>query len=333
MTMPYLDNLPLSPGQAILIFGFLVFGILLAISGLFGLASEGRHRAEARVNRRLDMLARGIDPKAVLETLRRNVDVDQAWTRHVPGARWLGRQLAQSGMSMTLTRLLLLMAMLTVGVYGTLSMMPNLTGPSTILLALLFGIVLPVFLVRRKRNARLRRFAEQLPEAIDMLVRSLRVGHPLSAACQMVADELSDPIGTEFGIAVDEMTYGLDLNEAIENLGNRIDVSDLRYLIIAVNIQYGAGGNLAEILNGLGKVIRDRFHMYRKIRAVSAEGRMACTFLTIFPFAVVLGIWILHKDYYLSVADHPLFHVLAVIGAVLVLLNTVLMRWITNIKV
>jgi tight adherence protein B len=333
MTMFNLDTLPLSPGQAILIFGFLIFGILLAINGLFGLVSESRHRAEARVNRRLDMLARGIDPKAVLEALRRNIDANPAWTRYVPGARWLGRQLVQSGMSMTLQRLLLLMAGLTVGVYGTLSMMPNLTGPSTIGLALLFGIVLPVVLVRRKRNARLRRFAEQLPEAIDMLVRSLRVGHPLSAACQMVADELSDPIGTEFGIAVDEMTYGLDLNEAIENLGNRIEVDDLRYLIIAVNIQYGTGGNLAEILAGLGKVIRDRFQMYRKIRAVSAEGRIACTFLTIFPFAVVLAIWIFYKQYYLSVADHPLFQVLAAAGAVLVLLNTVLMRWITNIKV
>src|SRR5690349_21678573 len=108
MIMFNLDTLPLSPSQAILIFGFLVFGILLAVSGLFGLASESRKRAEARVNRRHEMLARGIDPKAVLEALRRNVDVDQAWIRHVPGARWLGRQLAQSGMSMTLTRLLLL---------------------------------------------------------------------------------------------------------------------------------------------------------------------------------------------------------------------------------
>ena len=333
MSMFNLDSLPLSPGQVILIFGFLVFGILLAISGLFGLVSESRHRAEARVNRRLDMLARGLDPKAVLEALRRNIDNEQAWPRYLPGAQWLGRQLAQSGMSMTLTRLLLLMAALTVGVYGALSMMPNLTGPTAIGLALLFGIVLPVVLVRRKRNARLRRFAEQLPEAIDMLVRSLRVGHPLSAACQMVADELSDPIGTEFGIAVDEMTYGLDINEAIENLGNRISIADLRYLVIAINIQYGTGGNLAEILSGLGKVIRDRYHMYRKIRAVSAEGRMACTFLTIFPFVVVLSIWIFHKEYYLSVADHPLFQLLAVVGAVLVLLNTVLMRWITNIKV
>jgi tight adherence protein B len=328
-----LDALPVSPGQAILIFGFLVFGILLAVNGIFGLASESRKRAEARVNRRLEMLARGINPKAVLEVLRRNIGDENDWARHVPGAGWLGRQLAQSGMEMTLARLLLLMAALTIGVYWVLTLVLDLAPPVVFGLALLFGVALPVLLVRRKKSKRLRRFAEQLPEAIDMLVRSLRVGHPLSAACQMVADEMSDPIGTEFGIMVDEMTYGLDLNEAIENLGGRIEVEDLRYLVTAVNVQYGTGGNLAEILHGLGKVIRDRFHMYRKIRAVSAEGRMAATFLTIFPFAVVIIIYITHKEYYLSVADHPLFRVLAAVGAGLVLLNTILMRWLTNIKV
>jgi tight adherence protein B len=148
-----------------------------------------------------------------------------------------------------------------------------------------------------------------------------------------VAEEMPDPIGTEFGIVVDEMTYGLDLNQAIVNLGARVDLPDLQYLTVAVSIQYGTGGNLAEVLAGLSKVIRDRFHMHRKIRAVSAEGRMAATFLSIFPFVVVGGIFLLHKAYYLSVADHPLFRILAVTGGVLVLMNMIVMRWLTNIKV
>ena len=327
------DALSVSTGQAVLIFGLTILGILLMVSGIYSMASEGRRRAEARVNRRLEMLALGIDPREVLETLRRNIDNKNIWVRYVPGAEWLGRQLIQSGMTITLGRLLLLMLGLTVGIFAVLSVVLQMPRPMALIFAILLGVVLPVFQVCRKKRARLRRFAEQLPDAIDMLVRSLRVGHPLSAACHMVAEELSDPIGTEFGIAVDEMTYGLDLNEAIGNLGSRIEVPDLRYLVIAVNIQYGTGGNLAEVLSGLCKVIRDRFHMYRKIRAVSAEGRIASVFLTIFPFAVVGGIWILHKDYYLSVADHPLFHTLAAIGAALVLLNTIVMRWLTNIKV
>jgi tight adherence protein B len=327
------DSLPLTAGQAILVFGLTVLGILLAVNGMFGLASESRRRSEARVNRRLEMLARGLDPRAVFDALRRGADDQTSWSRYVPGLQWLGGELAQAGMTVTLGRLVLLMLAATLGVFTVLVVALRPPLPAAFMLALMVGVGLPVLHVVRRRRARLRRFAEQLPDAIDMLVRSLRVGHPLSAACKMVAEELPDPIGTEFGIAVDEMTYGLDLNEAIQNLGLRVDVPDLQYLTVAVNVQYGTGGNLAEILHGLGKVIRDRFHMYRKIRAVSAEGRMAATFLTIFPFAVVGGIWILHKDYYLSVADHPLFHILAAVGAVLVLLNTIVMRWLTNIKV
>lgn len=331
--MPDLEFLSLTAGQAVLIFGLTILGILLAVNGMYGLASESRRRSEARVNRRLEMLARGLDPRAVLEALRRRIDDQPAWARYVPGSRWLCGQLVQAGMTLTLGRLVLLMGALALGVLVALLFGLQLPLFTALPLALLAGIGLPVAVVLRRKRARLGRFAEQLPDAIDLLVRSLRVGHPLSAACQMVAEELPDPIGTEFGIAVDEMTYGLDLNEAIHNLGARVHVPDLQYLIVAVNIQYGTGGNLAEILAGLGKVIRDRFHMYRKIRAVSAEGRLAATFLTIFPFIVVGGIWILHKDYYLSVSDHPLFHVLAAIGALLVVANSILMRWLTNIKV
>jgi tight adherence protein B len=327
------DNLSLSPGQGILIFGLTVLGILLAVNGMFGIASESRIRSEARVNRRLEMLARGMDPRAVLEALRRSAADLGPWVRYIPGAGWLGEQLAQSGMAISLQRFLLIIVALVVGLSALFIVGLRQPAITAIPVALMIGIGLPILYLLRKKRLRLRRFSEQLPEAIDMLVRSLRIGHPLSAACQMIAEELPDPIGTEFGIAVDEMTYGLDLNEAIQNVGNRVDVPDLQYLTVAVNIQYGTGGNLAEILNGLGKVIRDRFHMYRKIRAVSAEGRMAATFLTIFPFVVVGGIWVLHKNYYLAVSDHPLFQILAALGAALVLLNTIVMRWLTNIKV
>jgi tight adherence protein B len=327
-----LSSLHISAGQAILIFGLTVLGILLAVNGLFGLVSEGRRRAEGRINRRLEMLARGTDPKAVLDALRRTADLKPGWMRFVPAADWMADSLRQAGMTITLGRFVLAMAAGTL-VLTSILKLAGFPLAMAVMLALMLAVGLPLFGLTRRRQKRLKKFAEQLPDAIDMLVRSLRVGHPLSAACQMVAEELPDPIGTEFGIAVDEMTYGLDLNEAIQNLGDRLDVPDLQYLTVAVNVQYGTGGNLAEILHGLGKVIRDRFHMYRKIRAVSAEGRMASVFLTIFPFVVVAGIWVLHKDYYRSVSDHPLFHMLAGVGAVLVILNTVVMRWLTNIKV
>lgn len=328
-----LDSLPLSPAQAILVFGAIVLGILLSVTGLYNLAAESRHRAEAKVNRRLELLAHGTDPRAVLAILKRTFNEEPAWTRAIPGYRWLSRHMAQAGMSMSVARLMLIMAALTVVWTVLVAFIARLPIVVVLPLGAIIGIGAPVLLVLRRERKRLQRFAEQLPDAIDLLVRSLRVGHPLSAACQMVAEEMPDPIGTEFGLAVDEMTYGLDLNEAINNLSARIPVADLQYLTVAVNIQYGTGGNLAEILHGLGKVIRDRFHMYRKVRAVSAEGRMAATFLTFFPPLVVVGIFLIHRDYYMGVADHPLFHILAAIGGFLVLMNSIVMRWLTNIKV
>lgn len=328
-----IGTISLSPGQTVLLFGCLILGIFLAVTGLYNLAADRRRRSEARVNRRIEMLARGGDPKAVLAMLKRGIGDLPVWLRRVPGIDWLSRQMAQAGMSVPIERLAAVMIAIALAALLGLSLATRLPAHFLLVPAVLAGVALPVMYVSQRRRKRLARFAEQLPEATDMLVRSLRVGHPLSAACQMVAEEMPDPIGTEFGIVVDEMTYGLDLNQAIVNLGARVDLPDLQYLTVAVSIQYGTGGNLAEVLAGLSKVIRDRFQMYRKIKAVSAEGRMAATFLSIFPFVVVAGIFLLHKSYYLSVADHPLFHILAAVGGALVIMNMVVMRWLTNIKV
>ena len=170
-------------------------------------------------------------------------------------------------------------------------------------------------------------------DAIELLVRSLRVGHPLSSSISLVANEMSDPIGTEFGIAFDEMTYGLGLKEAVENLSRRVDVPDLRYMTVAINTQYGTGGNLAEVLEGLSRVIRARFTMYRKILAVSAEGRYAALFLTFFPFVPAGLLFLLQPKLYSSVSDHPYFLPLMGLGCLMCVMNSILMRIVVKIKV
>ena len=237
-------SIQLSPGQAILLFGCLILGILLAVSGLYNLASDRRRRSEAKVNRRMEMLARGGDPKAVLEMLKRGIGELPTWLRWVPGIDWLGRQMAQAGMNIPIERLVVAMLVIGLAAFLGLSLATRLPAHFLLPVAGLAGVMLPILYVRHRRSRRLARFGEQLPDATDLLVRSLRVGHPLSAACQMVAEEMPDPIGTEFGIVVDEMTYGLDLNQAISNLGGRVDLPDLQYLTVAVSIQYGTGGIL-----------------------------------------------------------------------------------------
>jgi tight adherence protein B len=315
-----------------LLYAALFVGVLLAFEGLLQLIAELRSGPRAQVNRRMQMLADGRSPHDVLASLRRN-SRGQGIIAALPILGSLERLLTQAGTSASIGRALLWMAICGALAFALLRLVLALAPPITLMLAVVLGIALPVLHLMRRKARRLRRFEEQLPGALDLLVRSLRVGHPFNAALAVVAQEMPDPLGSEFGIVVDEVTYGQALDEALERLNERIDLPDLRYLTIAVQIQYGAGGNLAEVLDGLANVIRDRFQMFRKIRAITAEGRLSSWFLSLFPIAMVVAVQGVKPDYYTQVADHPLFPILAAITAVLLILNLVFMRLITKIKV
>src|ERR671924_1245734 len=154
------------------------------------------------------------------------------------------------------------------------------------------------------RSRRQRQFGAQFPDALDMIVRSLRAGHPVPIAITMVAREMPDPIGSEFGIVADEITYGIDLEAALRNLYFRIGQDDLPLFVTAVAIQGSTGGNLGEILDNLSRVIRERFKMRRKIRALAAEGRASALILSSLPIAMFLIVQLVAPDFYASVWHH-----------------------------
>ena len=137
---------------------------------------------------------------------------------------------------------------------------------------------------RRRRHAA---FAARLPDAIDIIVRSLRAGHPVPVAISMVGRELPDPVGTEFGMVADEVTYGADIETALRNMMRRVGQEDLPLFVTSVGIQSSTGGNLSQILDNLSKVIRERFKMRRKIKGLSAEGRAGAMILNVTPFGGV----------------------------------------------
>ena len=166
-----------------------------------------------------------------------------------------------------------------------------------------------------------------------MIVRSLRAGHPTPIALTMVAREMPDPIGSEFGIVVDEITYGADLETALRNLYVRIGQDDLPLFVTAVAIQGSTGGNLGEILENLSGVIRQRFKMRRKIRALAAEGRASALILSSLPIAMFLIIQIVAPDFYASVWDIPLTkHALMTAGAWMGIGNLIMYR-LVNFKI
>ena len=155
------------------------------------------------------------------------------------------------------------------------------------------------------RDGRQRRFEEQLPEAIDTLVRSLKAGHAISVAISRVCQHMPDPIGSEFRIAAAEMAYGLDLETAMANLHLRVGQPDLALLSLAVGIQSKTGGNLAEVLSNMARVIRSRFKLRRKAHALASEARVSAYILSVLPIALFLIISITTPSFYGQVWDHP----------------------------
>jgi tight adherence protein B len=202
-----------------------------------------------------------------------------------------------------------------------------------IVVALIVGYVAFYMWLRGKAKKRISLFEEQLPDALDLMVRSLRVGHPMNAAIGIVAREMADPLGTEFGLIADETTYGMTITDALDRLAVRVPVADLRFVAIAINIQSTSGGNLAEILAGLSAVIRARFKLFRKVRAITAEARWSGWFLSVFPIIALLMVQVVQPDYYDRVSDHPLFLPGAILTVILLIVNIIFMRILVNIKV
>ena len=165
---------------------------------------------------------------------------------------------------------------------------------------------LPYLVLRMLRSRRQKKFGAQFPDALDIIVRSLRAGHPVPIAITMVGREMADPIGSEFGIVSDEITYGADLEAAMRNLYARIGSDDLPLFVTAVAIQGSTGGNLGEILEDLSGVIRQRFKMRRKIRALAAEARASALILSALPIGMFIVIQFVAPEFYASVWNEHL---------------------------
>lgn len=177
------------------------------------------------------------------------------------------------------------------------------------------GALIPVVALVRARAARLRKFEELLPEATDALARALRAGHTLPAALQMVGEELRDPVGAEFRLLYEHFQFGAPLPEVLRHLADRVPLVDTRFLVTAILLQRDTGGNLSELLDNLAMVIRDRFRVRRKVRSVTAHGRLSGWILSAMPIGVGVLLMLIRPDYIQTlVTDNLGRHLLA--GAV-----------------
>lgn len=258
-----------------------------------------------QINRRLRVTEPDANRQEVMVMLRRERGLTAAggMPRHLA---WLGRLIVQCGITIGLSKLMLLFAATGLVIAGLVF---NFTGHNAVKAAIALpvgGFVLPVMALRMRRNRRQAKFALQFPEAIELIVRSLKAGHPVPVAMGMVAREMADPIGTEFGMMADEVTYGADLVTALCNMQVRVGQEDLPLFVTAVSIQSSTGGNLREILQNLTDVIRQRIKMRRKIRSISAEGRISAIFLTAMPLLLFAALNVMSPGYYGSVWGKPM---------------------------
>jgi tight adherence protein B len=296
-----------------LFYGFIGISAFLLFEAVYLLFFQSASYRKS-INRRIEMLKDQPDREGVLVQLRRERGLNGAGDFQLP-IEGLNRLILQSGLALGIGKLIAYAAivalLVTVVVWWRFGNWLYCAG------AFLFFLTLgPLLFLKFLRSRRQKKFGAQFPDALDIIVRSLRAGHPVPVAITMVGRELPDPVGTEFGIVADEITYGSDLEGAMRNLYFRVGQDDLPLFVTAVAIQGSTGGNLGEILENLSGVIRLRFKMRRKVRALAAEGRASAMILASLPIAMFGIINLVAPDFYTSVWHHDMTKIaLAVAGS------------------
>ena len=204
--------------------------------------------------------------------------------------------------------------------------------PTALLLMLVAG-PLPLGYAAYRKHTRMKAFAREFPDALDLLVSALRAGLSFSAAMQIVAEESPDPVRGEFAVTVEEQSLGIDFREAMVNLTRRVDSLDLRFFVTAVLLQRDTGGNLAELIQTLANLIREKFKFEGKVRTLSAEGKLSAVILAALPFLVGGWIWLTNPKYLAPLVSEPFGRVLLLLAAAFMIAGILIMKRMVNIKV
>lgn len=305
------------------------------------LARRGDERA---INLRLKMIASGRSQEETLTLLRRS---ESTVPKGLPPfidrfARKVEHMLIQAQVTMPTGRLMLIMLlaplaifvlliMLMAGVWGIGISIGRIVISATF--AFLLGAGLPLFYFNYRATKTRKKMEEQFPVALDVFVRGLRAGHPIAAALDLLTVEMPDPIGSQFGIVVDEVTYGAELRDALQAMAERWELDDMRMFVVSLSVQSETGGNLAEILENLSRVIRERHAMMLKVRALSSEGRMTAVMLTVLPIFTFVSLFLVNPRFFLDVADDPMFVPGFTILGVLYLTGYYIIRRMVDLKV
>lgn len=320
-----------------IIFVVLAFiAVIFAIEGIYYWWVSSHGTESKRIQRRLESIANQAKGHASHESILKNRYAEQSSVFNkllfqLPFSKKLDSLLLQSGKEWTLSKFfqysgfVFLIALI-------ITWILRLNIVFVLVISLLIAFI-PLYMVISARNKRLKKIEEQLPDAIDAICRSLRAGHAFTSAFGLVADELPDPVATEFRITMEENNLGVNINDAMQNLAQRVPITDLRYFVIAVLIQRETGGNLAEILNSISLIIRERFKLIGHVRVLSAEGKMSAWILGLLPFGILGAIGITSPKYLSVLFEDSNGHKLLLMGSIMMIFGILWMRNIIKIRI
>jgi tight adherence protein B len=315
---------------------FLFAAVILLIEGVYLWWSSTHGKAAQRIARRLQVMSGGVGRAGERISIlkQRRFSANDGFDRLLQQITLLQRLdalLVQAGSKLTIERFLgcSLACFL-------LAFVVSARWPLPLMLRFLLGLLafgIPYCLLRRARTQRLCRIEYQLPDAADFIARALRAGHSFTNVLQIVGNELPEPLSSEFRVAREEINYGVPMDEALHNMAERIPLTDLRYLIIAVLIQRESGGNLAEILGNISTIIRSRLKLVAQVRVLSAEGRMSAWILGLLPFAVTLVLALVNPKYVSMLWTDPSGVRMLWYAAGMILFGVVWLRKVIRIRV
>ncbi|WP_129645333.1 type II secretion system F family protein [Peristeroidobacter agariperforans] len=283
------------------------FTVVLLLQGTVVPVFSDSRKMSKRIHERLQRLADASGGPEFTSLLRekylRELSPFERMLESMPGMERLARILEQAGRETSAYRIVLLAICLCIG-----GMLGGWVLSRWWLVALssgLIGLAAPFVIVLRQRTQRFARFEEQMPDAIDMIQRALKAGHPFGHCLKLVAEDMEEPISREFELTFADLSYGNDPRRALFGMLQRVPSVSVTALITAVIVQRESGGNLAENLAKISGVIRGRFRFQRRVKTLSAEGRLSGWILSMTPIVLFGVLWMLHPDYIARLIDHP----------------------------
>lgn len=294
-----------------------------------GSAAQATRKMRIRIGRHLELQDPGIT-SMLRDQYLNDLSPFEKSIENIPFLMPLSRAVEQSGESVSVAKLLIKCLIYSLFAIPVYLFLPSFLLVATVAIILFF---IPIILLLRKRAARLARFEEQLPEALDIMARALKAGHPFTETLNLISEEMQQPIAGEFGRVFSDLNFGLPLKTSLQGMLVRIPSMSLHTLITAVLIQRESGGALAEILEKVAAVIRGRFKLQRKLKTLSAEGRMSAWILAMIPFVLAFVMMVISPDYLPMLLSEPIGKQLIVAAFFMMIIGVFWIRKVIRIEV